>query len=204
MIAKALETKLGTELGCGEAEMVQRFQTLRDWRMLPLSRGRNAEHLTVDEIVSGLLSIVAERPAFAAQVVKMLRSLRPVGGLGNAFAAADTLGQALAAALSDKALLDTVQEFRFSGSEVYINAPGRAAIFYTRGDVGVVSYYVPQTAHSLFQTGKEDTYNPGDSIRSIIREIVIYPDVLQKIMRQVHEGEEHRRLMSDIALARPR
>ena len=106
MIAKALEARLGTELSVGEAEMVQRFQTLRDWRMLPLSRGRNAEHLTIDEIVSGVLSIVAERPAFAAQGVKMLRFLRSVGGPDNAFAAANTLGQALAAALSDKALLE--------------------------------------------------------------------------------------------------
>ena len=204
MIAKTLEAKLGVELGVGEADMVQRFQTLRDSRMLPLSRGRNAEHLTIDEIVSGLLSIVAERPAFAAQGVKMLRSLRAVGGLDNAFVAADTLGQALAAALGDKTLLETVQEIRFSNSEVYTNAPGRAAIFYTRGDDDAVTYYVPQTAHSLFQPGIEKTYDPRDSIRSIIREIVIYPHVLQKIMREVREGDEYRRLMAGVALTQPR
>ena len=111
MIAKTLETKLGTTLGVGEAEMVQRFQTLRDWKMLPVSRGRNAEDLTIDQIVSGFLSIVAERPAFAAHGVKILRYLRPVGTPANAFARAGTLGQALVAALDDQALLDTVREF---------------------------------------------------------------------------------------------
>ena len=68
--------------------MVQRFQKLREARMLPVSRGRNAEDIAAEAIVSGLLSIVAERPAFAAQVVNMLRHLRPVGGSAYAFAGA--------------------------------------------------------------------------------------------------------------------
>lgn len=204
MIAKTLETKLGTTLGVGEAEMVQRFQTLRDWKMLPVSRGRNAEDLTIDQIVSGLLSIVPERPAFAAHGVKILRYLRPVGTPANAFARAETLGQALVAALDDQALLDTVREIRLSDSEIYINAPGRAAIFHVRDGQEVVTYYVPQTAHPLFQSGKEQTYDPRDTIRSIIREVIVHPHILLQVMREVRERETHRRLMEAIGVTQLR
>jgi hypothetical protein len=203
MIAKTLETKIGTALGVGEAEMVQRFQTLRDWRMLPQSRGRNAEHLTVDQVVSGLLSIAAERPSFAGLAVKTLRSLRPVGRPANAFAGAETLGQAFAAALEDQALLGTVQEIRLSDSEFYTNAPGRAAISHVRGGEEFTSFYVPQTAHSLFQPGKEETYDPRDAIRPIVREIIIFPRLLTQIMREIRETEKHRRLLEDIAETEP-
>ena len=202
MIAKQLEVTLGTELSIGEAEMVQRFQKLRDARMLPVSRGRNAEDITVDAIVSGLLSIVAERPAFAAQVVDMLRHLRPVGGSTKAFAGADTLGGALVAALNDKAALDSVQEIRLSESEIYTNAPGRAAIFHRRGDEEFVTYYVSRTAVSQLRPGMEDEHDPRDLIRSIIRETVVYSHVLQRIMLEVREDEKHARLMAGIGAAR--
>ena len=173
MIAKQLQVTLGIELNVGEAEMVQRFQKLRDERMLPVSRGRNAEDITVEALVSGLLSIVAERPAFAARVVNMLRHLRPVGGSANAFARADTLGAALFAALNDKNTLGTVKEIRLSESEVYTNAHGRAAIFYMRGGKEAVTYYVPPTAISQCQAGMEDKHDPRALIRSMVREIVI-------------------------------
>jgi hypothetical protein len=202
MIAKQLEVTLGTELNVGEAEMVQRFQNLRDARMLPVSRGRNAEDITVDAIVSGLLSIVAERPAFAAQVVNMLRHLRPVGGSANAFAGANTLGQALFAVLNDEATLDTVKEIRLSESEIYTNAHGRAAIFYTSDDEEFVTYYVPPTALSQLQPGMEDEHDPRAPIRSMIREIVVYPHALQRIMNEVREDEKHSRLIAGIGTTR--
>lgn len=198
MIAKRLEITLGTQMNIGEAEMVQRFQKLRDERMLPVSRGRNAEDITIDAIVSGLLSIVAERPSFTAQVVRMLKGLRPVGGPANAFSGAATLGAALLAALSDQATLATVREIRLSESEVYTNAHGRAAIFYARGSEEVVTYYVPSTAISQLQTGMEHEHDPRDLIRSIIRETVIYPHVLQQIMGAVREDERHSRPMDNM------
>src|SRR5882672_1486797 len=107
MKAKYLEAILGTELGIGEAEMVQRFQKLRDSRMLPVSRGRNAEHLTSRAIVSGLLSVVAERPGFAGITTQILSGLRPVGGAAKGFAQAETFAAALAAALQSEALLNS-------------------------------------------------------------------------------------------------
>src|SRR5229473_4910878 len=112
MKAKQLEAILGSELGIGEAEMVQRFQKLRDSQMLPVSRGRNAEHLTSRGIVSGLLSVVAERPGFAGVTTKILSGLRPVGGSAKGFAQAETFVAALEAALPNEALLNSVAEIR--------------------------------------------------------------------------------------------
>lgn len=204
MIAKQLEVTLATELNVGEAEMVQRFQKLRDARMLPVSRARNAEDITIDAIVAGLLSIVAERPSFATQVVNMLRHLRPVGGPANAFAGADTLGGALLAALNDKPTLDTVKEIRLSESEIYTNAHGRATIVYTRSGTEAVTYYVPRTADSQLQPGMEHEHDPRDLGRSIIREIVIYPHVLQRIIREVRKDERHSGLMAGMGAAQAR
>lgn len=201
MIAKRLEVTLGTELKVGEAEMVQRFQKLRDARMLPVSRGRNAEDLTIDAIVSGLLSIVAERPSFTVQVVKTLRGLQPVGGSINAFAGADTLAAALFSALNEKAILDTVKEIRLSESEFYTNAHGRAAVFYIRDGKEAVTYYLPPTAKSQFQPGMEHEYDPRDVIKSIIREVVVYPRVLLQIRRMAQEDERRSHLMAETEAA---
>jgi hypothetical protein len=85
----------------------------------------------------------------------------------------------LVAALGDQALLDTVREIRLSDSEICPDACGGAAIFYVRDDEEVVTHYVGGTENSLFQSGKERTYNPRDTISSIIRDIVYPPILLQ-------------------------
>jgi hypothetical protein len=201
MIAKTLERRLGSEMKIPEPEMVQRFQKLREARLLPTSRGRNAEHLTIEAVVSGILSIVGDRPAFAGLTVNMLRHLQPVGGAGDAFAQAKTFGQALAAALSDAKLLQTVLEIRVSDSEIFKNANGRAAIFYAQGDEEAVTYYVHHTAKSLLGPGRADNFNPRDLIGSMIRETVILPPVLQQISRQIRDEEEYSSLMGHLDTA---
>lgn len=196
MKAKRLEYILGNEPNLGEAEMVQRFQKLRDIRLLPVSRGRNAEEVTRDEIVSGLLAVVAERPGYAGMTTKVLRGLRPVGGAANAFASADTLAQALCAAFENEALLNSITEIRVTDSETYTNARGRGTIYYKIADEECVTYYVPGTALSLLQPGSEISYNPRELVTSMIRETVILPHVLKRIMREVRGGEAHARAMA--------
>jgi hypothetical protein len=195
MRAKRLEAILGDQCAIREAEMVQRFQKLRDMNLLPLSRGRNAEDISRDAIVSGLLSIVAERPGYAGMTVKTLRGLRPVGGPANAFAKAATFGQALHNALDDDALLKTIIEIRITDSEVYTNSHGRGAIMYREGSNTRTTYYVGQTAVSLFQPGKEIDYDPRELISLMIRETVVFPRLLQRIMREVRREETHARAM---------
>lgn len=195
MKAKHLEVILGSKLQIGEAEMVQRFQKLRDMKLLPVSRGRNAEHLTTGAIVSGLLSIVAERPGFAGMTSNILRGLRPVGGTANAFANAETFSAAVEAALLSEPLLNSVREIRLTDSEVYTNSNGRAAIFFDSGHREQVTYYVRREARTLLQPGAEETYDPRDLISSMIREIVILPHVLRQIAHQVRDEEKRAQLV---------
>jgi hypothetical protein len=195
MKAKQLEAIIGNELGIGEAEMVQRFQKLRDMRLLPVSRGRNAEHITPGAIVAGFLSVVPERPGFAGMTTQILRGLRPVGGSATGFAQAETFGAALEAALQNEALLDSVAEIRITDSEVYKNSNGRGVIFYHTGDDEQATYYVRGEARTLLGPGAELTYNPRDLISSMIREIVVFPHVLKRIAHQVREEEKHAQLM---------
>ena len=164
MKARQLQTVLGSALKVSEAEMVQRFQKLRDINLLPVSRGRNAEYINSDAVVSGLLSIIDERPGFAGMTAKTLRVLRPVGSADSAFAKATTFADALRALLDSEASLDALIEIRISNSEIYTNSYGRGAIFYWDGDMDRVSYYVGATAASLLQPGKQVEYDPNDLI----------------------------------------
>jgi hypothetical protein len=198
MRAKRLEAILGTGLKIGEPEMVQRFQKLRDNRLLPTSRGRNAEDITTDEVVSGLLSVIDERPGFAGLTASILRSLRPVGTPADGFAKAATFGAALRAALDTNTLLNTVTEIRVSNSEIYTNCFGRGAIFYRDGSKERVSYYVGSTAISLLQPGKETDYDPRDLISSMIRETIIFPHILKIIMHEMQQTDAYDRATSGL------
>jgi hypothetical protein len=192
MKAKQLEAILGEEMRVGEAEMVQRFQTLRNMQLLPVSRGRNAEHVTLDAVVSGLLSVAAERPGLAAMTTKSLRGLRPVGGAAKAFARAETFSAAILAALKDSVLLETVTEIRITDSEMSTNSHGRATIFYRASEVERATYYVRGENLTLLGAGAEKIYNPRAFMSSMIREVVVFPQVLkriaQEIQREAHGG----------------
>jgi hypothetical protein len=194
MRAKRLEAILGSALRVSEAEMVQRFQKLRDINLLPVSRGRNAESINSDAVVSGLLSVIDERPGFAGMTAKMLRILRPVGGPDNAFVKATTFAEALRALLDNEASLNALIEVHITNSEIYTNSYGRGAIFYRDGNIERVSYYVGATAVSLFQAGKQTNYDPRDLSSSVIRETVVLPPVLKLIMREVRDDEAHARI----------
>ena len=191
MNAKRLEAILAEEFAAAESEMVQRFQNLRDSLLLPVSRGRNATQVSRDQIVSGLLSVVSQRPASAGATATLLRGLVPVGGADAGFAGATTLAQALRLALGDRALRDSIVEIRLTDSEVLPDAPGRAAICHV-GDAGdAITYYVQGTAALLLQPESEQNYDPMDLVFSVIRETVIAPRLLDRL------ADEHARDAAD-------
>jgi hypothetical protein len=91
--------------------------------------------------------------------------------------------------------LNSITEIRITDSEVYTNSNGRAAIFYWAGDREKVTYYVRGEALHLLQDGAEETYNPRDLISSMIREIVVFPQILKRIAREVREVDERAQLI---------
>jgi hypothetical protein len=187
MKSKTLETLLAYETG-RHSEMVTRFQLLRDSNLLPKARGRNAEYLNADEIVSGILSTVASKPGFAAMTAIGLGNLKPVGTQKDAFAGAATLAAALAAAISDEALCSTISEVQLGDSTPDSRMATSAAIKYIVGGEKRTTQYVPATAHSLFQTGKEKQFDRRSLRPSIGQETFITARFLARIAREFKEA----------------
>lgn len=178
--------------------MVSRFQQLRNFRMLPTSRGRNAEDIAVDGVVSGILGMVSDLPGFAGVKTIVLKGLRPVGGMEKSFAKAETFGAAFRAALEEEKLLDTVLEIRITDDEIATNSNGRALIVYAEDGVERSAYYVGYTALTLICPGGEKNFNPRSSNSTILRETVIQPRLLKRIMREYREQESMDKLMADL------
>ena len=191
MIAKRLEALLGTATKHSEADMVQRFQKLRDSGLLPKSRGKNAEDLSDDEVVSGILSVVAARPGWVGVTVKMLKALRPVGGPTASFTRAETFGSALRTLLSDEDALNSLVEIRVTDSEVYKNSHGRAAIVYRAGNKERTSYYVRKEAVSHMRQGADEEYDPRDLISDVIVETTYLPRMIKRIVRELSERRRY-------------
>lgn len=191
MIAKRLETLIANEMRNtdiarrNEAEMVQRFQKLRDFGVLPKSRGKNAEDLSSLEIVSAMLSIITVKPGFAGVAAKTLIKLCPVGGPNASFGKADSFGMALTTLIEDSNALESLVEVRVSDSEIYTNSHGRGVIIYHDGNREKESYYVGETAISLLQPGAEKEYDPRDRISCMITETVFLPRFFEKIKREL-------------------
>jgi hypothetical protein len=201
MKSKTLETLLAHETG-RHSEMVSRFQLLRDSNLLSKARGRNAEYLNVDEIVSGILSTVASKPGLAAMTAIGLRNLRPVGAQKDAFAGAATLAGALAAAISDEALCSTVSEVRLGDSTPDDRMATSAAIEYVANGEKRTTQYVPATAHSLFQRGKEREFDRRSLRPAIGQETFVTARFLARIARDLKDAEHFKAHHEDAAQER--
>lgn len=191
MIAKRLEAILADEMSktdfshLSSADMVQRFQALRGYGLLPKGRGKNAQHLSLAETASGILSVSTERPGYSGLASKVLRGLRPVGGAKASFEACSTFGKAIETILGNAEALGSLIEIRVSGSEIYTNAHGRATIEYRSGDTTKTAHYVSRNAVSLLQPGAEKSFDSRDLISSVIAEVVFYPRFFDRLYREL-------------------
>jgi hypothetical protein len=187
MIAKRLEAILANEAEDTDiskrspADMVQRFQCLREYGLLPKGRGKNAQPLSRVEIVAGILSIASVKPGFAGHAAIVLTDLRPVGGTEASFERCSTFGKAVEAVLENSKALDSLLEIRISNSEIYKNGHGRATIEYLAGDTTKTANYVGKLSVSLLQPGTEKTFDPRKLISSVITETVFYPSFFRRL-----------------------
>ncbi len=198
MIAKQLEAILLDEAAKTDfshrssADMVQRFQSLRGIGLLPRGRGKNAQHLTSLQTAAGILSIVADKPACAGTASKVLLKLRPIGGVDASFHGVRTFGEALINILENSDALASILEVRASGSEIYTNGYGRAAIVYSAGEETRTAYFIGETALTLLSRGAERTYNPRALISTTIKETVYFRGLFEHIARKLRiEYPEH-------------
>lgn len=194
MKSKTLESLLARESGL-YSDMVTRFQRLRDSSLLSKGRGRNAEYLTPEEVAAGILSVVAERPGYAAVTAIGLASLKPVGVPEDAFGGAPTLRMAIVRALEDDALRETLVEIRLGDSDPQASNATTAAIVYLVGDEVRTSYYIGATAVSQFFKGMEKTFNrPAMGKFTIKRETCISRHLLDRVAREMREAQRYREL----------
>src|SRR5258708_6278809 len=163
------------------ADVPERFQRLRDYRLLPAGREKYSRHLSLAEIAAGILSIATAKPGFAGLAVKLLKDLRPVGGPAAGFHGCPTFGHAMETILGNSAALDALIELRVSECEIYTNGHCRAAIEYASNRTSQVAHYVGPLAVSLLQPGAENTFNPRELISRVITETVFYPRFFKAI-----------------------
>ena len=198
MIAKRLENLLADATQLHHSELVQRFQNLRDFGVLPKSRGRNAEELSSEAIASGILSIVSDRPGFAGTSAIVLQKLRPVGGVSASYAGCGNFLRALVHLIEDEQAIENLVEIRISDSEIYTNCYGRGVIVTESERTIKQYYYVGETAISLLQPYAEKDFKPRSWIRSSIKETTILPTLLERIRR-----EEDRRRQYEKSIHQP-
>lgn len=191
MITRELETILGRQFnkihisGQDYGHVSARFESLRGSNLLPKGSVKNSRHLTNEQIVSGILSLIAPQVGFSALTAIVIRGLRPVGGIDASFFQADTFSKAIEHIISNPDSLDLIQKISISDSEIYTNGHGRAAIYYQSEGINKVAYYIDATACSLTIKGAEEEYNPNSLISSVVDELVFYPSFFRTIIRKI-------------------
>lgn len=191
MIARQLETILGRQFnklhisGQDYGHVSARFESLRGSNLLPKGRVKNSQHLTSEEIVSGIFSLVAPQVGFSALTAIVLKGLKPVGGADASFLETETFSKAIEKIISNPKSLDLIQKITISDSEIYTNGHGRASIHYKSGNIEKVAYYIGATASSLMIKGAEEHYNPNALASSAISEIVFYPSFFHPITQKL-------------------
>lgn len=200
MRASQLETLLTNETASTSlsrrppAEFACRFDSLRSYGLLPKGRGYKSHQLSLTEIASAILSMAATNPQYSGLVAKMLMDLRPVGGITVSFGAAPSFGSALQIILGDARALELLIEIRISESEIYTNGHGRAAITYRDSEGERTAHFVGQLAVSLLQLGAESNFDPRALISAVVVETVIYPPLIQNLVRQLQDEARYGQL----------
>lgn len=196
MIARELETIIEREIskfGISNqpwGHVSQRFESLRSYGLLPKGKVRNSKHLTSNEIVAGILSIISPNIGFSGHTALILKGLKPVGGDKASFLGSKTLYSALEALIENKdSCLDKLLKVSISDSEIYTNSHCRASIHYILDGQEYISYYVCGTSVSLTKEGAEEDYDPSKISSSVINEITFYPSFFKTIYKTLrHEA----------------
>jgi hypothetical protein len=162
-----------------------RFEALRGCALIPRGKVRNTKEFSLREIVAAVLSLSTAKPGFAGFGALGLIKLQPVGGLEASFERSPTFGAAIEAVLSSTQARATLVEVRFTQSEVYTNAHGRASITYLSDGQQKTAYYVGELAVSLSQPHADQAYNPADLISSVVIDTVLYPQFFRGLLREM-------------------
>lgn len=139
--------------------MAARFESLREYALLPRGRKNRVTPLTSAQIVAVIAGLVTFRPNWAGHASIILTGLRPVGGQGASFAAADTLSKAIEILLSDTAARESFLYLSLSVAETGGNTNGSALLVYEQEGVKRRVGFVPKMAVSQLRPGAETLFD---------------------------------------------
>ena len=122
----------------------------------------------------------------------------PVGGQEASFFGSANLSEAIEKILGNKHALEVFLELRVSASEIDAQGTGGTArIIYKDGDREKTTFFVHETAISLFTKGAERNYNPRAALLQISTDIVYYPELFHRIARSL-EGEQEQKEIDNL------
>jgi len=158
-----------------------RLEALRGCGLLPRGDQKYSEDLSVDEVVSCVLSLAVGDPAFAGHAAVVARKLRPVGGSGGPIFGARSFGEALSLALQDKKALSVLVNASLTTSEIFNNGYGRGRLTLRVDDKEVSCYYVGETACSLFTEGAQATFDEFEHMGGLVEEFHFHSSLFHEL-----------------------
>lgn len=191
MLARRLESLLAGQIAKTDlsqrtpGDMMQRFESLRGHRLLPVGRTKNATHLSPAQIATAILSTATVKPGYAGLAATILSSLRPVGGVAASFQGCATLCEAVERLFVSPDASKSLLELCISDSEIYTNAHCRGAITYVSDNGVTTAHYVGKNARSLLQPGAEQNFDHRKLISSVVTETVFYAGFFQRIANEL-------------------
>lgn len=198
MRSSILKGLIESEMKIGSSEMTQRFQSLRDYRLLPKDRGQAARDLTPLEIVSGILSVMDSRPKCAGLAARIMRRLKPVGGEKLSYHQAPNFGEALSHALESPEDLIEIRvtgiENDDSGIPPYARGARAQIIFRSKTDTEEVAYYIPKEFKSFGTVESAKGYDPRKFRAPMETEIVLTGLIIRRIANRMKELRQHSEL----------
>lgn len=168
------------------ADIEQRFEALRGSGRLPRGRESRGQELSDEQIVAGVLGLVAGRPSWAGMVCASMAHLKPVGGKTGAFGSAATLTDALSNLLADKAMRDSIIGVRLSAAEAGTNSHGLAVITYERDGARRQLSFVRDEAVSLLQSGA--SFDAESRNAPVSRELVFNRRFFEQLARRIEDA----------------
>jgi hypothetical protein len=192
LAATFLELSMGSDMsGVARDDIMERFESLRNYRKLPRGRERRNQQLTNAEIAAAILGLVSPSPKWAGHAATILCNLQPVGGMSASLHDAPTLQETVERILTDGPARHGVVGLTVSGAESGTNSHGSAMLVHeTEGDRYKV-FYVPKEAVSQLQPGMEERFDPDVRHSLLSREVSFNRRFFERIAKAIELAKSH-------------
>ena len=191
MFAKNLEAVFADLCRAGEIspnaadEFARRFDSLRAYGYLPQGRENRERPLADEQVAAAVLGLVCVEPGWAGHTVAVLKRLRPVGSIDDAFLRVPTLLKMISDLIGDPAARRAMIAVHISAAESGTNSRGSASVVYEVDGQRRQTHYVPNEAVSLLQPGAELKYDADLHHAAFARGVSFSKSFFERLARRV-------------------